>query len=88
MVQRKRARWRMSGFAVQLREPVPRQHKKFVKIIIHGTSCEMGPRVTADATDDSSPGHKLAKAAALAYLLGLMAPDDKAGSYCPLVLRT
>jgi hypothetical protein len=80
MVQRKRARWRMSGFAVQLREPVGRRQQKFMKIIIHGTSCEMGPRVTEDACDEQAPGHKLAKAAAEAYLM------IWAGSYCPLVL--
>lgn len=81
MVQRKRARWRMSGFAVQLREPAKRQHKQFVKIIIHGMSCEMGAGVTHDACDESEPGHKLAKAAAEAYLM------IWAGSYCPLVMK-
>jgi hypothetical protein len=82
MVLRKRARWRMSGFAVQLREPAKRQQKKFMEIVIRGMSCQMSPRVTADACDESAPGHKLAKAAAEAYLMIF------AGSYCPLMLRT
>lgn len=75
MVQRRRARWRMSGFAVQLREPVTRQQKKLFLLIIRGISCKMGPRVI--------------EAIAMGFYAGILEdyPAIYQGSYCPLLLR-
>jgi hypothetical protein len=75
MVQRRRARWRMSGFAVQLREPVTRQQKKLLLLIIRGISCKMGPRII--------------EAIAMGFYAGILEdyPTIHQGSYCPLVLR-
>lgn len=70
----------VKGFAIHLKPDPQRRFKKFLRIVIHGTSCTMGPRVTHDACDEAEPGHKLAKAAAEAYLM------IWAGSYCPLLL--
>lgn len=81
LVERKLARWRMKGFAIQFREPPVKRskHKKFIEIVIRGQSAQMGPGVTERAGDESEPGHELAQAAALSYLM------TYAGSYCPLV---
>lgn len=83
LVERKLAKRCMKGFAIQLKNwaPTIRNRKLFLRIVIHGKSCQMGPRVTEDAADESAPGHELAKAAALAYLM------IHAGSYCPLILQ-
>jgi hypothetical protein len=90
LIERKLARRRMSGFAIQLRQPSARSRlsaKIFMRIVTHGKSCQMGPRMTEDAAFGEPHLSELAKEAALAYLLVFRAPDNQAGSYCPLVLR-
>lgn len=75
LVELRLAKRCMKGFAIQLRNPPRRQQKKFLRIVIHGKSCQMGPRVTEEAAE----GSRLAQEAALAYLMIF------AGSYCPLI---
>jgi hypothetical protein len=75
LVERRLARRRQGGFAIQLREPAKRKQRTFLQITIRGMSCKMGPRVTEDAADGSGT----AQAAAEAYLIIF------AGSYCPLI---
>src|ERR1700730_16880781 len=65
-IKTKLARRRMSGFAIQFRNPVKSVWghsaiRLFIKIIIHGMSCEMGERVTEAACDEQEPCHKLAR---------------------------
>lgn len=90
LVDRRLARRRMSGFAVQLRQPTKSKlaAKIFMRIVTHGKSCQMGPRMTEDAAFGDEHLQVLAKLAALSYLLALAAPDNQTGSYCPLIRST
>ena len=71
----------VKGFAIHLRPDPEQRFKKWNRITIRGQSCQMGPRVTQLAADDSEPGCGRAREAAESYLM------IWAGSYCPLVLK-